>query len=254
MLDQITPLILTHDEACNIERTLEKLRWARRILVVDSGSTDGTLDILARYPQIEVLPHGFTDFARQWNFGLAQISAGWTLSLDADYVLTDELIDEIAGLHPSAETMGYGVCFTYCIQGRPLRASLYPSRVVLFRAGAATYDQDGHTQRLRIAGKVEELRGRIRHDDRKPISRWLTSQRIYARDEALHLLSGRPLSRADRLRRLAWPAPFAVLLYVLFVKGCFRDGWHGWLYALQRLIAESLLALELIERRLAKRR
>jgi hypothetical protein len=48
---------------------------------------------------------------------------------------------------------------------------------------------------------------------------------------------------------LSAPAPIAVLLYVLFVKGCIRDGWPGWYYALQRLFAETLLALEIIDRR-----
>jgi hypothetical protein len=48
---------------------------------------------------------------------------------------------------------------------------------------------------------------------------------------------------------MGWPAPIAVLLYVLFVKRCVLDGWPGWYYALQRLFAETLLALEIIDRR-----
>jgi glycosyltransferase involved in cell wall biosynthesis len=47
MLDEITPLIITHDEAPNIARTLDKLVWARRIVVIDSGSTDDTVRIAA---------------------------------------------------------------------------------------------------------------------------------------------------------------------------------------------------------------
>jgi hypothetical protein len=49
---------------------------------------------------------------------------------------------------------------------------------------------------------------------------------------------------------MAWPAPLGVLPYVLFVKGCVLDGWAGWYYALQRLLAEALLAIEIIDRRL----
>jgi hypothetical protein len=82
----------------------------------------------------------------------------------------------------------------------------------------------------------------------------LVAQRRYAADEAGYLLdgaarAGQPLSRADRIRLMGWPAPIAVLLYVLFAKRCVLDGWPGWYYALQRLFAETLLALEIIDRR-----
>lgn len=250
MLDRITPLIITYNEAPNIARTLAALDWARRIVVVDSGSTDGTLDILARFTQVEAVQRPFDDFAGQCNFGLTLIGTPWVLSLDADYLMTPELIAELAELDPDANIMGYRAIFTYCIHGRALRASLYPPRVVLFRARAASYGQTGHAHHLDIAGAVTELRGRIRHDDRKPLSRWLASQRTYAAQEADHLLAGHPLNRIDRLRRMAWPAPLLVLPYVLIVRRSILDGWPGWYYALQRLIAETLLAVELIDRRL----
>ena len=95
MLDQITPLILTHNELSNIERTLSKLAWAKRIVVIDSFSTDGTLDILRCDPRVAVFTHEFVDFAGQCNFGLTQIESAWVLSLDADYELSDELLDEL---------------------------------------------------------------------------------------------------------------------------------------------------------------
>lgn len=253
MLDQITPLIITYNEACNVARTLDALDWARRIVVVDSGSTDGTLDILARYKQVDVVARSFDNFASQCNFGLTLVNTLWVLSLDADYQLCRELIDEVSALQPRDNTMGYRASFTYCIHGRPLRGTLYPPRVVLFRLGAATYEQTGHAHRLNVSGQVERLRGRIRHDDRKPLGRWLASQRTYAAQEAHHLLAGLPLNRIDRLRRMAWPAPLAVLFYVLFAKGCILDGWPGWYYALQRLIAEALLAAEILDRRLRGR-
>ena len=59
------------------------------------------------------------------------------------------------------------------------------------------------------------------------------------------------LSRIDRLRLLAWPAPLLAFFYTLIWKGCAFDGWAGWYYTLQRTFAEICLALELIERRLS---
>ena len=62
MLIDITPLIITYNEAPNVRRTLDKLVWAKRIVVVDSGSTDETIDILRTYSQVEVIHHKFVDF------------------------------------------------------------------------------------------------------------------------------------------------------------------------------------------------
>ena len=57
MLDDVTPLIITFNEAANIARTLNKLTWAKRIVIIDSGSTDETLSIISAYPQAEVIHH-----------------------------------------------------------------------------------------------------------------------------------------------------------------------------------------------------
>lgn len=251
-LDQITPLIITFNEAPNIERTLDRLRWAARIVVVDSGSTDGTLDRLRRYPQAEVRTHDFVDFAGQCNFGLSLIDGPWVLSLDADYVLSDALLQELQDLNPADDTAGYRARFVYRIHGHPLRGTLYPPRTVLYRGGGAVYRQEGHAHRVTVAGNVLPLRGVIYHDDRKPLADWAAAQRRYARQEAAYLLACRrdSLPFADRLRLMAWPAPIAAFLYTLIVKNCLFDGWPGWFYGLQRLFAETLLALEIIDRRL----
>jgi glycosyltransferase involved in cell wall biosynthesis len=248
--DQITPLIITYNEAPNIRRTLGKLLWAQRIVVIDSGSTDETVEILRSYPQVDVIQHPFINAASQCNFGLAQVTSPWALSLDADYELSDELIRELASLAPS-RTVGYRARFVYRIDGRRLRASLYPPRTVLYRKDKASYRQEGHTQRVVLDGDVLPLDGVIYHDDRKPLARWLTSQQRYAREQADYLLDAPPevLRRTDKIRLMGWPAPIGVFFYTLFVKGCLFDGWPGWYYALQRTTAEMLLALEILDRR-----
>jgi len=252
VFEQITPLILTFDEAPNIVRTLTRLSWARRIVVVDSGSTDATLDLLRGYPQVDVVQHPFSDFATQCNFGLTQIKTPWVLSLDADYELSEGLVDEIGALTDDASVAGYRARFVYRIYGRPLRATLYPPRIVLYRLDAARYHNEGHGHRVSVAGEVGALRHAIYHDDRKPLARWFASQQRYALEEACYLYAKAPaeLTRADRLRRMAWPAPLGVLFYTLFAKGCILDGWPGWFYALQRLVAEALIALAVLDRRL----
>src|SRR5205823_458185 len=97
MLEQITPLILTYNEAPNIGRALEQVSWARDIAVVDSFSDDATLEIVARCPQARVFQRRFDCLEKQWNYALTETGIGtdWILALDADYIATPELIDEI---------------------------------------------------------------------------------------------------------------------------------------------------------------
>jgi glycosyltransferase involved in cell wall biosynthesis len=256
MLEEITPLVITYNEAVNIRRTLEKLVWARRIIVVDSGSTDETIDILRTYSQVEVLHHPFTDFARQCNFGISQVITPWVLSLDADYELSDQLVTELRSLAPAAATAGYRAKFIYRIYGRPLRATLYPPRTVLYRKEGAIYHNEGHGHRIAVSGAILPLAAPIFHDDRKSLAHWLVSQQRYARQEAEYLLSSdrATLGRTGRIRLAAWPAPLAVFVYTLLFKGCLLDGWPGWFYVLQRVLAETIIALEIIDRRLAQDR
>jgi glycosyltransferase involved in cell wall biosynthesis len=251
---QTTAMVITYNEGPNLGRCLNRLRWAPRILVIDSGSTDDTLDIARRHPQVEIIERPFDDFATQCNFGLARIDTPWVLSLDADYQLTEALIAEISALRED-DVAGYSAAFLYRVYGRPLRGSLYPPRTVLYRRDAATYRNEGHAHRVGIAGRVVSLRGKIVLDDRKPLARWLDSQQHYARREADFLLATprADLGRADRLRLMGWPAPILVFFYTLIVKRCALDGWAGWLYVLQRTFAETALALEIVDRRVRGR-
>jgi glycosyltransferase involved in cell wall biosynthesis len=251
MLEQITPLILTFNEAPNIERTLKQLRWAGDILVVDSYSDDNTLEIVSRQRQARVLQRVFDSFANQCNYGLEHGAIGteWVLNLDADYVLTDELVDELKSLAPDHSIDGYQARFVYCVNGRRLRSGIYPPVTVLFRKIKAKYRADGHAHRVVVDGRIANLKSPILHDDRKPLSRWFTSQARYTELEAKKLLTAESgsLSWMDRIRRWRVIAPPAMLFYCLILRGGVLDGWAGFYYAFQRAAAELMLSLYLLE-------
>ncbi len=248
----ITALILTYNENENIERTVRALHWLEKIVIIDSFSTDDTIQRAREcHPGVIAISRDFDTHAAQWNFGLGQISTSWVLALDADYEVTAALAREIQDLIP-ATANGYSACFQFRIFSRNLRTSVYPAHIVLFRREGAHYVDDGHTQRLVITGEVARLTGEIVHDDRKPLTRWLAAQDRYAQIEVAHLLqtSDAALNFADRLRKKVFLAPPVMFLYLLFVKGLALDGWSGWFYVVQRVIAELFLSLRLCEAKL----
>jgi glycosyltransferase involved in cell wall biosynthesis len=251
MLEQITPLILTYNEAANIARTLEQLRWAHDIVVVDSFSDDDTLEIVSGFPQARILQRKFDNFANQCNFGLLEgnIASEWVLNLDADYVLTPELTAEISSLEPADEVVGFTTRFIYCINGHRLRSGVYPPVTVLFRKSKAFYRQDGHAHRVVLEGRIEYLRAPILHDDRKPLSHWLQAQVCYTKLEANKLLGSERvlLVWKDQIRRWRVVAPLAMLFYCLVIRGGVLDGLPGFYYAFQRMFAELLLSLYLLD-------
>lgn len=255
MLEQITPLLLCYNEEANLPRTLASLAWAQDIVVVDSGSSDATRAILRAQPRVRCFQRPFDTHARQWNYALQKtaIASEWVLALDADHVLSPGLVEELRALRPSAGIAGYRISYRYCIAGRPLRASLYPPLIALYRRSAAFYVQDGHTQRVQVQGAVGELSARIFHDDRKPLRHWLSNQRRYANLEARHLKEQpwRTLKAADRFRAL-FLGPLLVLPYCLVLRGLILDGWRGLAYSLQRFYAELLLARALLRHRLSR--
>ena len=247
MLDQITPLILTYNEAPNIARALAGVSWAADIVVVDSFSNDDTVAIAKSFPHVRVIQRAFDNHRNQWEFGLKEtgITTPWVLALDADYVVSNELAAELEQLKP--EAVAYRANFIYCINGKRLRSGIYPPVTVLYRREAATYVQDGHTQRVAVQGRTGELQAPLLHDDRKSLRRWFRSQARYTELEAQKLLAAdsTELGLADRMRRWVVLVPPIMLVYCLVVRGGVLDGWQGFYYAFQRTMAELMLAVHL---------
>ena len=160
MLEKITPVILTFNESPNISRTLDQLSWAADIVIVDSFSTDDTVDLVKKYPQARLFNRHFDSHANQWNYAINETSIGtdWVLALDADYVLSNTVVTELDGLKLSPEIDAYRAGFQYCVLGKPLSGTLYPPVTVLFRREKASYIQDGHTQRVQVAGDIGNLK------------------------------------------------------------------------------------------------
>ncbi len=246
---KITPLILTYNEAPNIARTLAKLTWASDVIIIDSGSSDETISIAQSCKNVVIYQRTFDNHAAQWNYGVRCCATQWILALDADYIVSDELNAELRECQPEIGISAYYVRFRYCIQGKPLRGSLYPPRAVLFDRDKCYYELDGHTQALRISGCIKYFKGTIDHDDRKSLADWLWAQDRYAMLEVkkLNEMTKPELRMVDRVRAKAILAPAMIFFYILFYKGLIMDGWPGVYYCYQRVMAETILSMRIIE-------
>ena len=249
-LDSVTPVLLTYNEAPNIQRSVSKLYWAQDVVVVDSGSTDGTTAILKEFPNVRLFSRPFDTHGRQWRFATKEtgIATPWILRLDADYELSDEFIAELIALQPSMEVDACEIGFNFAIYGKLLNSSLYPPNIILLRNGRFRVFDRGHTEAWSVDGPVQQIKAHVIHDDRKPIAHWVIAQCRYMTLELETVDHDRSLR--GWLRRHPPLMPAVVLFYCLFVKGLIFDGEVGFFYVLQRTTAEAILSLLFLERML----
>lgn len=251
----LTAMILTYNEEVNISRSIASISWVPHIVVIDSGSTDGTLDIVRENRGIQIIHREFDTFAEQCNFGLENITTKWVISMDADYSISKRLATEINSVlasdesHSSSgdEVRGYRVSFTYCINGKPIRSGLLPDRTVLYQKRYAKYFDEGHGHRVSIQGEVIKLRHRIFHDDRKSLSVWIENQKKYQMKEAemLRFTSSLRLSLPDLVRKHTCLSPFLIFFISFIIRGGIVDGREGIIYTFQRILTETLLYLSI---------
>lgn len=252
--ENLTAVILTWNEEENIARTLHHLTWLEKIIVIDSGSTDKTIELVRSFPNTEMHSRKFDTHAQQWNYGLSFCNSEWILSLDADYILSYAFIEEIKQKLEQKDICAFHAGFEFVLFEKPLTSNNTTPRPVLFKRDDCTYYDDGHTQRLKIDGKTADLKNKILHDDRKPLSRWLINQSAYSLKEANMLLSKKneEMSFLEKLRKKRIYTPLLMFFFCLFRKRMIFNGERGWHYTLQRTIVEMLISLRLTEERINK--
>jgi len=250
----ISVVVLAQDEAVNIERCLQSVAWSDDILVVDSGSTDGT-QALAGKAGARVMHREWDHFAGQRNYALEHggLRHRWVLHLDADEVVTPELRDEMMAVARKDDGLpGYRVASRLMFMDGWLRHSgMYPTYQVRFgtREGLR-FQMVGHGQRETLRPEqVGTLKGDlIHHNFSKGLSDWLARHARYARAEAeeavqsgrrrrwSELLTARdPVERRRAMKDLAQRLPLRPLarfIYVYFIRRGFLDGRAGFRYAM----------------------
>lgn len=184
----LTVLILTQNEEKNIVRCIRSVkRIAKRILVLDSGSTDRTIE-LARKNGAEVVLHSpFVNYATQFNWGLdhTNIDTKWILRLDADEQVTCELAQEIENAleeHDQDDVNGFEVKCRIIFMGRWIRhGGTYPLIIPrLFRRGFGRVEMRKMDEHTLIQGKVLRFQNDLVHYDFKGLHEWIDKHNKYS--------------------------------------------------------------------------
>jgi len=228
MIDRpaLSVLLPTYNCAGIVRDTLESISWADEILVVDSYSTDRTLEICAEYGA-RIIQHEYINSARQKNWALAQCRHEWVLQLDTDEVLEACLHREIAvAIAMAAPDVG-----AFCmprknhVLGRWMRfGGVYPDLQtrLIRRDHCAWIDREVHAH-VSVAGRIDSLQGHILHYGTPNLSKQVRNLDRYTRYEADELRKRGRRFRAYRLLLYPW----LVFCYRYFWQQGFRDGWRG---------------------------
>jgi glycosyltransferase involved in cell wall biosynthesis len=244
---QVTPVVLTYNEAPNISGSLESLRWAHRVVVVDSGSSDETERLARAFPNVSWHVRAFDTHARQWEYGIRDtgISSPYVLALDADYRVPPAFVAELRDRFVTGPYDGGIAGFEYRVLGRPLLGSVYPPKPVVFRPERVRLEQPGHTQEMHVSGTLYRFATRLIHEDRKAVARFVASQVNYARLEARRLAAGGSRWQ-DRVRRTGLMPIVAAVAAYLRAGGPLR-GRSALRYAYERAVFECILAMQVLE-------
>jgi len=221
----VTATVITFNEAANIQAALESLSWADEIIVVDSNSTDNTVEIARRFTS-KVILRPWPGYVAQKNFAGGQASHDWIFSLDADERVTPELAAEIKSVLASGSgAAGYRVPRVTFHLGRWMRTTdWYPDyQLRLYDRRRAGWAGKYVHESVKADGPVEDLRGELQHYAYRDLAHHIQTMDRYTTLAAKQMFEdGRRAGFFDLL--LHPPAAF-FRNYVL--RGGFRDGTAG---------------------------
>ena len=282
----LTVLILAQNEEKNIVRSVSSVRSiAKRIIVVDSGSTDKTIE-LAEQNGAEVVKHSpFVNYATQFNWGLdnTNIDTKWILRLDADEQVTPELAKEIENSlaeHELDDVNGFEVRCRIIFMGKWIRhGGTYPLIIPrLFRRGFGRVEMGKMDEHTLIEGRTLRFKNDLVHYDFKGLHEWIDKHNKYSVRECQdyyerletheNQMQGNILGNQRQRKRYLkngiyynMPLFFRAHLYFIyryFIRLGFLDGKEGKIFCFMQaywyrfLVDAKIYEVELRKKRIGK--
>lgn len=218
--------------------------WAQEVFLVDSCSQDKTIDIALEFG-VHVVQRHFRGFGDQWNFALNElpITAPWTMKLDPDERLTDELKESIGEIIVDGGADGIILERRLWFMGRVLPVNQPILR--LWKTGKCHFTDVVVNEHPLVDGNLVTARGYMEHHDSPDLDHWLVKQNRYTTAEAINQFQGGALAAQPRLfgsslerriwlKRNFWKIPgryIILFFYHYLVLGAWRAGKVGWVWS-----------------------
>ncbi|WP_299822986.1 glycosyltransferase family 2 protein [uncultured Pontibacter sp.] len=268
----VSVVILTKNEEQDLPACLASLTWCDDVHVLDSGSTDRTLEIAHAYAAI-VSYNPFESFGKQRNFALdtLELKYKWILFLDADEVVTDAFRDAVydAILDADEETAGFYCCWKMMLEGTWLKnCDNFPKwQFRLLKMGKARFKDFGHGQKEDLVeGEIKYIKEPYLHFSfSKGWSQWVDRHNKYSEQEAVarlfspppfknifskHASTRNPALKSWLSKMPGWP--LLRFLHAYFINLGFLEGAPGFIYCVNMAYHEFLIQIKMRELRILK--
>lgn len=245
--------VLAKNEEANIARCLDAVcRHDLSVTVLDSGSTDRTVGVASTYPMVEVEHYDYRNHCAAYNEICMrnQEAFEYAMILDADMVVSGELLDEIRNLLRETQWDVIRAPVLMRVECKSmLRGSLYPPKAIVFKIGRTYFSPTGHGETLVHDCRMTQTKCTLVHDDRKEYSAFLMSQVRYAQNLRLRGKSS-AVSLSDVIRMNTPLMMCIVPIYSYLFRLGFLSGKVGLIYAIDRLIAEAIMFRQSLSERI----
>lgn len=251
----LTAIILTKNEEKNIEGCLESIKgFVKRAVVIDSGSTDKTIEIAKKYKFVSIYEHPFENYARQFNWGIdnTNITTKWTLRLDADERFTPALCNELEQAmaeHLNDKVNGFTLEAWLYFMGKKLtHGGSRKKKLMVFKTGIGRVEDrkmDEHT--ILFEGETLPIKEKFLHYDFKDLSTYVKKLNWYATREMQDYFEDRfpdsgfdgadkEISSRRTKKTKYYKAPMFLrcwmyFFYCFFIKGNCLNGREGRIYS-----------------------
>ncbi|MBL4624223.1 MAG: glycosyltransferase family 2 protein [Flavobacteriales bacterium] len=227
---KITAIVPTFNEEHNIEEVLKSVAFADEIMVVDSFSTDKTIELAKKYTNF-IIQREFENSASQKNWAIPQATYEWIILIDADERVSPELEKEILEkINSNPKEVGFWMYRTNYFMGEPLKNGAFKKDKVirLFRKNKCKYEYKSVHAEIIAAGTVGWLKGKLNHNTYISLDHHLEKMNRYAWWQA-----------DDLNKKMGTITPFHLILKPCFrffkeyiVQGGFKDGLPGFTMAI----------------------